>query len=412
MIKNKISQDIAVANEAYRNKNYIKCYSIYKSIYREHNLQQIIPRLVDIAYLKLNKTKVKFKIISNLINIGFKKNNESKILSELVYLKLKLLREFEKFSDFHQFYSNTNLVHREFIFTQFEYLHYLLETENYNEAEIVLKKIQSANINFLKIIDIFFLDKKFFDQILNSKLDVNHNITFHEEKITSNFEYVVIVMGNFEIFQKEIIPFAESLKETSSNYLLSILINDINKDEFQIIYNKIKNLNLDNISIYIENSDNLNLDKSELKAFYTARRFILANDLMKKFSKTLLVFDADTIVNKNLLDYITLNRNVDIAISMKKSSRYFHLTIAAHQTMFNNTITSKIFLKFYKKYIYYIFNYKKIRWHIDQIVLYIAFILTKKYFKAKIIDNFSENNYKKKDCFFYHTLHNKYKLRK
>ena len=80
--------------------------------------------------------------------------------------------------------------------------------------------------------------------------------------------------------------------------------------------------------------------------------------------------------------------------------------------MFNNTISSKTFIKFYKKYIYYIFNYKKIRWHIDQIVLYIAFIFTKKYFKAKIIDNYSENNHKIKDCFFYHTLHDKYKLRK
>ncbi len=411
-MKSKLSQDLLAADEAYRNKNYIKSYSIYKLIYREHNLHQIIPRLVDIVYQKLNKTNFKFIIISNLIDIGFKKNNESKILTELVYLKLKLLREFEKFSDFYQFYSNTNLVHLNFIHTQFEYFHYLLETENFKEAESLLKKIQSANVSFLKFFDIFFLDKKFFDQILNSELDVNHNITFHEEKITSNFEYVVIVMGNFEIFQKEIIPFAESLKETSSNYLLSILINDISKDEFEIIYKKIKNLNLENISIYIENSNNLNLDKGELKSFYTARRFILANDLMEKFSKTLLVFDADTIINKNLADYIALNRNIDITISIKKSNRYFHLTISAHQTMFNNTISSKIFLKFYKKYIYYIFNYKKIRWHIDQIVLYIAFIFTKKYFKAKIIDNYSENNHKIKDCFFYHTLHNKYKLRK
>tara|TARA_B100000886_G_scaffold278245_1_gene202265 strand:+ start:41 stop:1276 length:1236 start_codon:yes stop_codon:yes gene_type:complete len=409
-LKNKISEDLLVAEEAYRNKNYIKSYSIYKSIYKENNLQKIIPRLVDIAYLKLNKTNIKFKIISNLIDIGFKKNDESKILTELVYLKLKLLREFEKFSDFYQFYSSANSEHRNFIFTQFEYFHYLLETENYEEAENILKKIQSANISFLKIIDIFFLDKKFFDQIFNNELDVKHNITFHEENITSNFEYIVIVMGNFEIFQKEIIPFAESLKKTSSNYLLSILINDINKDEFKIIYKKIKNLNIENISIYIENSKNLNLDKSELKAFYTARRFILANDLMEKFSKTLLVFDADTIINKNLADYVALNRNIDIAICIKKSFRYFHLTISANQTMFNNTINSKVFLKFYKKYIYYILNYKKIRWHIDQIVLYIAFIFTKKYFKAKIIDNLNENNYKNKDCFFYHTVHDKYRL--
>jgi len=409
-LKNKISQDLVVADEAYKNKDYIKSYSIYKSIYREHNLHGIIPRLVDIAYLKLKKTKIKFITISSLIDIGFINNNEIKILTELVYLKLKLLREYEKFNDFNKFYFSTDILCRDFTLTQFEYFHYLLETENYKEAENILKKIQSANISFLKLLDIFFLDKNFFYQILNSELDVNHDITFHEEKITSNFEYVVIVMGNFEIFEKEIIPFAESLKETSSNYLLSILINDINKDEFEIIYKKIKNLNMENISIYIESSTNLNLEKSELKAFYTTRRFILAHDLIEKFSKPLLVFDADTIINKNLAEYLELNRNIDIAISIKPSNRYFHLTISAHQTLFNNTNKSKIFLKFYKKYIYYILKYKKVRWHIDQIVLYLAFIFSKKYFKAKIIDNLNENNYKKNNCYFYHTLHNKYKL--
>ena len=78
--------------------------------------------------------------------------------------------------------------------------------------------------------------------------------------------------------------------------------------------------------------------------------------------------------------------------------------------MFNNTENSKIFLNFYKKYIYYILTYKKIRWHIDQIVLHTAYIITTRFYKAKIIDNHEENNFEKKECFFYHTLHGKYKL--
>ena len=80
--------------------------------------------------------------------------------------------------------------------------------------------------------------------------------------------------------------------------------------------------------------------------------------------------------------------------------------------MFNNKKNSKIFLNFYKKYIYYILNYKKIRWHIDQIVLYIAFIMTKRIYNAKIIGNEKKNNYQQKDSFFYHTFHGKYILRK
>ena len=63
--------------------------------------------------------------------------------------------------------------------------------------------------------------------------------------------------------------------------------------------------------------------------------------------------------------------------------------------MFNNTDKSKTFLNFYKKYVYYILNYRRIRWHIDQIILHVAFIFSKRYFNAKIIGNLDKNNYEK-----------------
>ena len=184
----------------------------------------------------------------------------------------------------------------------------------------------------------------------------------------------------------------------------------MNKKEFNSVYDQINNLKIENLSIVIENSKCLNLDNDELKAYYTARRFILANELMEKFSKPIFVFDSDTIINKSLSEYLQRNNNVDISICIKKSFRYFHLTISANQTLFNNTKNSKIFLNFYKNYMYYILNYKKIRWHVDQIILYIGFIFLKRNFGAKIIDNLNENNHQNKDCYFYHTLHDKYKL--
>ena len=104
------------------------------------------------------------------------------------------------------------------------------------------------------------------------------------------------------------------------------------------------------------------------------------------------------------LFWLKLNKDIDISISIKDAFRYFHLAISAGQTMFNNTENSKIFLNFYEKYIYYILNYKKIRWHIDQIVLYIAYIMTKRIYNVKIIDNSNNNNFKQKDSFFYHSF--------
>ena len=410
-MENQLSQNLLIAEKEYKKKNYLKSYSIYKNLYRKYNIIHILPRLIDIAFISLKKTNSKLNLISNLITLGLNKNNDDKILTELNYLNLKLLREFKKFSEFDTLYNSIATEQRNFIFTEFEYFHYLLETENYSMAEIILNKIQSSNHSFYKILDIFFLNKKFFNQIQNFKVDQKHEIIFHEEKVSSNFDYVVVVVGNEEIFEKEMIGLIKSLKNTSSKYLLSLLIHDVESQNIKLIHKKIKDLQVENLSIIFETSKPLNLDETETKAYYTARRFILANDMMEKFSKTIFVFDADYIINKNLFDYIKLNKDIDISINIKNSFRYFHLTVSANQTMFNNTENSKIFLNFYKKYIYYILNYKKIRWHIDQIVLYIAFIMTKRIYNAKIIDNSIKNNHQQKDSFFYHTFHGKYTLR-
>ena len=410
-MENQLSQSLLIAEDAYKNRNYLKSYSIFKTVYRKYNLNDIILRLIDIAFISLKQTNTKLNLISNLITLGLNKNNENKVLNELNYLNLKLLREFKKYSDFDKLYNSITPEQRNFIFTEFEYLHYLLETENYSEAEIILNKIQKANHSFYKILDTFFLNKNFFNQIQNSKLEQEHEIIFHEEKITSNFDYVVVVVGNEEIFAKEMIGFIRSLKKTSSKYLLSLLIHDVENQNIKLINQKIKDLEIENLSVMFESSKSLNLDENETKAYYTARRFIMANDMMEKFSKTIFVFDADCIINKNLSNYLKINKDIDISIYIKNSFRYFHLTFSACQTMFNNTENSKIFLNFYKKYIYYILNYKKIRWHIDQIVLYIAFIMTKRFYNAKIIGNEKKNNYQQKDSFFYHTFHGKYTLR-
>ena len=409
-MSNQINETILIAEKAYKNKNYLKSYSLYKAIYKKYELIQILPRLADIAFLTLKQTNIKLALITNIINIGLKKNNITKLSTELYFLKLKLLREFRKFSHFDKLYNSLQPEHQNFIFTKFEYLHYLLETEKYNEAEDILTTIQDSNINLYKIADNFFLSKKFFDQVLSSNAYIKHDIILQQESINSQFDYIVTLVGNPEIFEDEILNFIKSLKKTSTKYLISLLIYDANNQQIKSINKIIENLQLENFFIFFENSKKLNLDSTEKKAYYTARRYILANDMMEKFSKTTFVFDADYIINNNLYDYVKLNSDVDMTLCIKKSFRYLHLTISAGQSMFNNTDKSKIFLNFYKQYVFYILNYRRIRWHIDQIILHVAYIFSKRYFNAKIIGNLDENNFEKKDCYFYHTFHGKYKI--
>ena len=237
-MENQLSQNLLIAEEAYKKRNYLKSYSIFKNIYRKYNLNNIIPRLIDIAFISLKQTNTKLNLISNLITLGLNKNNENKVLTELKYLNLKLLREFKKFSDFDKLYNSIAHEQRNYIFTEFEYFHYLLETDNYSKAEIILNKIQSGNHSFYKLLDIFFLNKKFFNQIQNSKLDQKHEIIFHEEKISSNFDYVVVLVGNEKIFEEEMIGFIVSLKNKSTKYLLSLLIHDVENQNIELIQKK------------------------------------------------------------------------------------------------------------------------------------------------------------------------------
>ena len=408
-MKNKISEITLIAEKAYKNKEYIKSYSLYKSIYKEYKINEVLFRLADVAFIALKKTNTKLKLITNLLDLGLKENTQT-FSSELIYLKLKLFREYKKFDKFNKLYNSINSEQKQYIFSQFEYLHYLIETEKYSLAENILNEIKSKNFSYFKIMDNFFLDKLYFEKIMNTNLKIKHDIIYSSEKINTDFDYTVVVVGNTEIFKKDIFNFIKSLKQTSSKFMLSILIHDANDYEIKKINEIIENLQFENKTIIFESSNNLNLDSNETKAYYTARRYILANDMMERFSKTTFVFDADYIIIKDLYNYVKLNSDIDVSLIIKNTFRYLHLTISAGQTMFNNTENSKIFLNFYKKYIYYILTYKKIRWHIDQIVLHTAYIITTRFYKAKIIDNHEENNFKKKECFFYHTLHGKYKL--
>ena len=99
-----------------------------------------------------------------------------------------------------------------------------------------------------------------------------------KESINSQFEYIVTLVGNPEIFEDEILNFIKSLKKTSTKYLISLLIYDANNQQIKSINEIIANLQLENFFIFFENSKKLNLDSTETKAYYTARRYILAND--------------------------------------------------------------------------------------------------------------------------------------
>ena len=411
---NRIKKLALIAENLYKEQKYIESYSIYKSIFRKYNEIRVLPNLVDIAFISTKKNLIKnrnlkFKLINLLINFGLSRENKSSLTNELIYLRLKLYREYKLYDDFLKLYNSIHQSLKNVIFVEFEFLHYLLETDSFSKAEITLEKLKKNKKDFYKNLDYFFIDKKTLNIVQNDNSLIDHNITFKKEIIQGDYNYIVVVSGTYEIFKSEIIGFINSLINCSTKFVLTVLIHDTSENEKNNIILELEKLSVKNYILIFESSSSLNLDLIATKSYYTARRYILVNDLMMQYNKPIYLFDADSLIRKDLDKFLKLNKDYDMSLHIKDELRYFQTAITANQSLFINTKNSKIFLNFYKNYITYIFKYKSLRWHIDQIVLYVSYILIKRFYGANINNN-SDNNFKNKNSFFYHTFHNKYLL--
>ena len=407
-----IQSIVIKAKDFYKAQKFIESYQLYKSIYRKFNDLRVIPNLIDIAFISTKKNflqnkKLKFKLIDSLIKFGLNKDKKTPLTNELYYLNLKLLREFKKNHEFKIFYEALESGIKKILFIQFEYFHHLLETDQFEAAEKILGDLKLNRRDYYKNLDYFFIDKKSFDFILDNNSPIKHEIVYQKNKIESLYNYIVVVSGTYEIFNNEILRFLNSLKKNAKSYLISILIHDASEQEIKNICSEIEHLNITNFLLIFENSKSFNFDNIETKSYYTARRYLLVDELMKKYNEPVFIFDADSIICKDLNQYLEMNKNFDMTLHIKEELRYFQTSITANQSLFINTNNSKIFLKFYTKYVSYIINNKKIRWHIDQIILYVAYVYIKRFKNGKINNN-SNNNHKNSDSYFYHTFHNKY----
>lgn len=411
---NRIKKLALIAENLYKEQKYIESYSIYKSIFRKYNEIRVLPNLVDIAFISTKKNLIKnrnlkFKLINLLINFGLSRENKSSLTNELIYLRLKLYREYKLYDDFLKLYNSIHQSLKNVIFVEFEFLHYSLETDSFSKAEITLEKLKKNKKDFYKNLDYFFIDKKTLNIVQNDNSLIDHNITFKKEIIQGDYNYIVVVSGTYEIFKSEIIGFINSLINCSTKFVLTVLIHDTSENEKNNIILELEKLSVKNYILIFESSSSLNLDLIATKSYYTARRYILVNDLMMQYNKPIYLFDADSLIRKDLEKFLKLNKDYDMSLHIKDELRYFQTAITANQSLFINTKNSKIFLNFYKNYITYIFKHKSLRWHIDQIVLYVSYILIKRFYGANINNN-SDNNFKNKNSFFYHTFHNKYLL--
>ena len=60
-----------------------------------------------------------------------------------------------------------------------------------------------------------------------------------KKKFNSSFSLIVIVTGNFNIFENEIVKFLETVELMTNNYLFVVLINDATDDQKETIISKL-----------------------------------------------------------------------------------------------------------------------------------------------------------------------------
>ena len=409
--ENKINLLIKQGQDYQKNHDYFRAYSNFKRAFKLSGDIKILFIMIDLTFhsqksgLLVNQN-IKYILLKNLIEYAFKINQNQKLFNQLFFYKLKLYREFKYFEKFKNLYeSNKFLVLNDFLIQQ-EYFHYLLENNHYEEAEKVFAKLPFDKSEIYKLLKTFYLDKSSYSTIKKTKkIDLKLNQT-KIKRIEKKFDYVVLTSGNYKIFLYEMMNFLISLSKKSTNYLVVIYIHDANKTEKEHVKFAINNLGIDNYIIILDEEPVTNLSEVQIRAFYTANRYLISYDLLKKYKKPVYVFDADTIVYKDLLEYMKLNANHDICLSIKEILRYVWTFISAPHTIFYPTENTIKYLNFYENYIHYCIKTNSIRWHIDQVALYISYVMLDRFEnKLKILNNDEQNWLTDGSQYFRHMVH-------
>lgn len=419
---NEINKKIKLALKFYKNNEILKSYSIYKYLYKNYKIEDFFPELINLIMISkkqklLKNNRLKFLLISNVINYGIKNIKNIKIKDKILSYQLKVLRDYNHHSNFLSFYQNLSEDKKKIPFMHYEYIHYLIETKKYDLANDELKNFLQQNSQLIKDdkyfygISNFIIDKnmypKIFDLVPNFKDIIRLDKTI--KKINTKFSLIIVVTGNYEIFKKEILLFLQSLKKTTSNFLVHILIDNADKNQQAEICQKIDQIKIENYQIEFENINSNLFNDIEQKTFYANRRYLLANELLKKHKCTIFTTDADVIILKDIQIYIKENSFFDMSLTFKKTNRFVWNTLTCPYSIFIPTSNSFTFLDFFEKSIYFIIKNKKLVWATDQIVLYSTYIMAQRLSNVKIIDN-SNNDYTNKNSFFYHTMHNRFMM--
>ncbi len=408
-------QKIALeAKNDFNKQNYIEAYKKYKKIYRDFNELRVVPNLIDILFLSTKKNllknrNLKFKLINNLIEFGLNKDQDTSLTNELIYLKLKLFREFKFYNNFKELFLSINTNLQNIIFIQYELLHYLLETGKYDDAEDVLNKLNNNRKNYFNNIQNFSFNLESHKKLNLTQMHNKFKHNLFAENISSEFDYLVTVSSDYKIFKSETSSFIDSLNNTSANFCLVLLIHDTDQKYLKKILSELQKKEIKNYIIYFEDSKNYDFDLVETRTYFTSKRYLLVNEILLKFNKPVFLFDADSLILKDLNHYKNQYIKYDMSLHIKAELRYFDTILTANQSLFYPTNSSKIFLNFFKSKLFNTLINRKIFWQLDQVILYSSFIFIKRYYQVSIHNN-SINTHKNVDSYFYHTFHNKYLL--
>ena len=415
MITEKINLLIQKGQEFQNKGDYYRAYYFYKRAFRQTNDIKILFVMIDLVFYSqksglLINQNLKYKLLENIIDYAFNNNSEDKYIYQLFYYKLRLFREFNKMDIFKEFAEENNLYLIKYFPIEQEIIHFFLETKNYNEAEKMLKNLSFDKSETYNLLKTFFIDKISYEKILEEK-----KINFKSQKdriesIKSDYEYIVLTSGNYEIFLYEMTNFFISLKKSSSKFLLTLYIHDTDDNQKERVKFTLENLNIENYIIIFEDNFISELSKTQIKAFYTANRYIISKDLLTSSNKPVFIFDADTIIYKDLLGYVINNNKNDFCLAIKKNLRYAWTYFSAPHSIFYPTTNTKKYLNLFEKYTYYCIKHNLIRWHVDQLALYVSFIMMDRFDeKLKITNNSEQYSHKDSGEYFRH-MHHIYKI--
>jgi hypothetical protein len=185
---------------------------------------------------------------------------------------------------------------------------------------------------------------------------------------------VLYLSCNFTYFRAFALPMLVSLREKSPHTPVHIHIMDATEDEARFAVAFTNRLMAEMVAISVERPNLRTAPPMEARCYYHAIRFIRLLQHLETYGVPLWLMDVDAVVNRDLNELFGLLAGSDVSMRIRPGRMEPWNQFNACVVGWSTTAPSHEYLHLIAAYVAYFHQRKALRWGIDQLAMYGAFM--------------------------------------